>query len=117
MLPRYLCTYTGILLQTATCDDLYKKVAEIHGNSRPLCVKDPVGDVLSEGKATLKESLYDGARLTTEYRQKWNLVILYQGSKPTLTIQVSAVSFICAISLVTLCSSYSCCIALVYFMH
>jgi len=88
----YLCMYD--LLQTATCDDLYKKVAEVHGNGRPLYVKDPIGDVLPEGKVTLKESLLDGARLTAEYRQKWSLIILNQGAKSTLTVEVSAVSFL-----------------------
>lgn len=55
-------------LQNATCDDLYKKLNELYGNGQPLCLKDPVGDVLPEGKATLQESLFYGARLTTEYR-------------------------------------------------
>ena len=73
---------------------MYKKVAEVHGNGRPLCVKDPIGDVLPEGKATLKESLLDGARLTAEHRQKWSLIILNQGAKSTLTVEVSAVSFL-----------------------
>ena len=99
VLVPYCVHNAGILPQTATCDDLYKKVAEIHGNGRPLCVKDPIGDVLSEGKATLKESLYDGARLTAEYRQKWSLIILNQGAKSTLTVEVSAVCFNCILIL------------------
>jgi len=45
-----------------------KKLNELYGNGQPLCLKDPVGDVLPEGKATLQESLFYGARLTTEYR-------------------------------------------------
>lgn len=79
------------MLQTATCDDLYKKIAELHGNSRPLSVKDPSGDFLPEGKATLKETLFDGAKLDAEYRQKWTLIILNQGGRSTLTVEVSVV--------------------------
>ena len=61
-------------------------------NTRPLCIKDPIGDDLPEENTSLLQCLYDGALLTAEYRQKWSLVILHQSrSQQSLTIEVSPV--------------------------
>ena len=79
-------------MQSQTCEDLYKRVMQLQGNNtRPLCIKDPIGDDIPEGSASLLQCLYDGALLTAEYRQKWSLVILHQGKSQSLTIEMSPV--------------------------
>ena len=60
-------------------------------NTRPLCIKDPIGDDIPEGNTSLVQCLYDGAVLTTEYRQKWSLMVLHQGRSQSLTIEISPV--------------------------
>ena len=60
-------------------------------NTRPLCIKDPIGDDIPEGSTSLVQCLYDGAVLTAEYRQKWSLMVLHQGRSQSLTIEISPV--------------------------
>ena len=78
-------------IQSETCEDLYTRVMQLQGNNKPLCIKDPIGDIIAEGKTSLLECLYDGAMLTAEYQQKWTLYILHQGRSQSLTIEMSPV--------------------------
>ena len=79
-------------LQSETCENLYRRVMQLQGsNSRPLCIKDPIGDDIPEAKTTIAQCLYDGASLTAEYRQKWSLMVLHQGRSQSLTIEMSPV--------------------------
>lgn len=61
-------------------------------NTRPLCIKDPVGDDIPEEATTkLVNLLYDGASLVAEYRQKWTLMVLHQGRSQSLTMDMKPV--------------------------
>lgn len=65
-------------------------------NTRPLCIKDPSGDDVPEGNTVLAQCcLYDGATVTTEYRQKWSLIILHQGrsQSQSSTVEISPVCY------------------------
>lgn len=73
----------------------------LQGNNRPLCIKDPIGDIIAEGNTSLLQCLYDGAVLTAEYQQKWTLYVLHQGKSQSLTIEMSPV-WHCIIDLVIL---------------
>lgn len=64
---------------------------QLQGNNKPLCIKDPIGDIIAEGKTSLLQCLYDGAVLTAEYQQKWTLYILHQGRSQSLTVEMSPV--------------------------
>ena len=78
-------------IQSETCEYLYKRVMLLQGNNRPLCIKDPIGDIIAEGNTSLLQCLYDGAMLTAEYQQKWSLCVLHQGRSQSLTIEMSPV--------------------------
>ena len=88
-----------LLIQSQTCKDLYKKVMLLQGNNtRPLCIKDPIGDEILEENTSLLQCLYDGAVLTAEYRQKWSLAILHQGRSQNLMIEMSPVRYFTSVT-------------------
>ena len=85
-------------MQETKRSELYEKVKQVvhGGTNQPICIRDAAGDEVANDDTKLcdDDCMYDGAKLESEIRSVWSLIVLHQGGRggsQSLTVTVPAV--------------------------